>query len=79
MVVQECQCRGLRDVAFGWPPEGEEIADIAVAGWVIIGLAYRDFENRVDVSEPAFETWGREIQSVLRGNGLINGGSVMEK
>jgi hypothetical protein len=31
------------------------------------------------MSDPAFETWGREIQSVLQGNRLINGGSVMEK
>jgi hypothetical protein len=67
MVVQGCQCRGLGDAAFGRPPKGEEIADIAVAWWAIVGLAYRDFDDGVDVSDPAFETWGREIQSMLQG------------
>jgi hypothetical protein len=48
--------RSLGSVAFGWPPEGEEITDIAVAWRASVGLLDGDFEDRSDMSDPAFET-----------------------
>ena len=60
--------RSRGSVAVGWPPEGEEITDIAVAWRASVGLLDGDFEDRSDMSDPAFETWSREIQAVLQGN-----------
>ena len=71
--------RSRGSVAVGWPPEGEEIPDIAVAWRASVGLSNGDFEDRGDMSDPAFEARGRECQSFLQGERLIYGRSVMEK
>jgi hypothetical protein len=58
--------------AFRWSTEGKEIANVTIAGRSSVGLSQGDFENWSNMSNPAFQAWTRELQSVLQREGLVD-------
>ena len=48
--------RGLEGDVRRWTGTAEEIADVAVAGRSVFGLAKGDLENRGDTADPMFQS-----------------------